>query len=71
MRVRPLTVVLCALAFAVGTVVVVTLVVRPPAPPAVRAIELLPGAPTVTPTPTTFAPPEDDDADEDPFDDDE
>jgi hypothetical protein len=68
---RPLTIVLCALALAVGTAVVVTLLVRPPDPPAVQAIELLPGAATVTPTPTTFAPPEDEDADDDPFDDDE
>ncbi len=54
---RPLTIVLCALALAVGTAVVVALLVRPPDPPAVQAIELLPGAATVTPTPTTFAPP--------------
>lgn len=67
---RPLTIVLCAVALAVGTAVVVALLVRPPAPPAVQAIELLPGAATATPTPTTFAPPEDeDDADDDPFDD--
>jgi hypothetical protein len=52
------------------TATAVVFVVRPPDPPAVRAIELLPGEATVTPTPTTFAPPEDDDADDDPFDDD-
>lgn len=68
---RPLTIVLCALALALGTAAVVALLVRPPDPPAVQAIELLPGEATVTPTPTTFAPPEDDDADDDPFDDDE
>jgi len=67
---RPLTIVLCALALAVGTAAVVALLVRPPDAPAVQAIELLPGAATATPTPTTFAPPEDDDADDDPFDDD-
>jgi hypothetical protein len=68
---RPLTIVLAALALALITAVGVVLVVRPPDPPAVQAIELLPGQPTATPTPTTFAPPEDDDADDDPFDDDE
>ena len=67
---RPLTIVLCALALAVGTAAVVALLVRPPDAPAVQAIELLPGTATATPAPTTFAPPEDDDADDDPFDDD-
>ncbi|MDA0183486.1 hypothetical protein OJ997_24470 [Solirubrobacter phytolaccae] len=73
MSMRPLTIVLCALALALGTAAVVALLVRPPDPPAVQAIELLPGAATATPTPTTFAPPEDDDGpdDDDPFDDDE
>jgi hypothetical protein len=52
------------------TAVAVVIVVRPPDPPAVQAIEMLPGQATVTPTPTTFAPPEDDDEDDDPFDDD-
>ena len=68
---RPLTIVLAALALALITTVGVVLVVRPPDPPAVQAIEMLPGEATATPTPTTFAPPEDDDADDDPFDDDE
>jgi hypothetical protein len=67
--VRPLTIVLAVLALALVTAVVVVAVVRPPDPPALRAIELLPGEATATPTPMTFAPPEDDDAD--PFDDDE
>jgi hypothetical protein len=72
-RVRPLTILLCALALMLGTAVVVALLIRPPDPPAVQAIEMLPGAATATPTPTptTFAPPEDDDSDDDPFDDDE
>ncbi len=68
---RPLTIVLAAVALALVTATAVVFVVRPPDPPAVRAIELLPGAVTATPTPTTFAPPEDDDADDDPFDGDE
>jgi hypothetical protein len=67
--VRPVTVILVAVALALVTAAVVVVVVRPPDPPAVRAIELLPGEATVTPTPTTFAPPEDDDAEDDPFDD--
>jgi len=68
--VRPVTIVLAALVLALATSVGVVLVVRPPDPPAVQAIEMLPGEATATPTPTTFAPPEDD-ADDDPFDDDE
>jgi hypothetical protein len=71
-RVRPLTIVLAALALALITAVGVVLVVRPPDPPAIQAIELLPAEARATPTPTTFAPPDDDDdADDDPFDDDE
>ena len=70
---RPLTIVLAALALALITAVGVVLIIRPPDPPAIQAIELLPAEATATPTPTTFAPPDDDDddADDDPFDDDE
>jgi hypothetical protein len=67
---RPLTVLLCALALAVGTAVVVTLVTRSPAPPPVTSIELGEDDVAASPVPTTFAPPvDDDDPDDDPFDD--
>lgn len=71
MRVRPLTLLLCALALAAGTAGVVTLLTRSPDPPRVTTIELGDDA-APSPVPTTFAPPTDDDdedPDDDPFDD--
>jgi len=68
--VRPLTLLLCLLALAAGTALVVALLTRPDAAPPVNVIEL--GADgEATPAPTTFAPPrdDDDDPDDDPFDD--
>ena len=64
---RPLTLLLCALALALGTAGVVTLLTRSPDPPRVTTIELGDDA-AAGPVPTTFAPPLDDDED-DPFDD--
>jgi hypothetical protein len=64
---RPLTLLLCALALAAGTAVTVTLLTRSDAPPPVTTIELGEDA-VASPVPTTFAPPPDDDED-DPFDD--
>jgi hypothetical protein len=66
-RVRPLTLLLCALALAAGTALAVTLLTRSDAPPPVTIIELGDDA-AASPVPTTFAPPPDDD-DDDPFDD--
>jgi hypothetical protein len=71
-RVRPVTLLLCALALAAGTAAAVVLLTRGPAPPPVTAIEI--SGDRATPAPTavaTFAPPRDDDPDDDdPFDDD-
>jgi hypothetical protein len=73
-RVRPLTLLLCALALAAGTAGAVALLTRGPEPPPVTAIEI--GADRPVPSPTaaaTFAPRRDDDDgpdDDDPFDDD-
>jgi hypothetical protein len=71
-RVRPLTLILCAVVLAAGTALAVGLLTRGTDPPPVTAIEL--GDATATPTPTSeFAPPRDDDDpdDDDPFDDDD
>lgn len=68
---RPLTLLLCALALAAGAAVAVAVLTRPDGAPPVRAIELGDDAPAATPT-SVFAPRTDDDADDDdPFDDDD
>jgi hypothetical protein len=71
-RVRPLTLILCALVLAAGTALAVGLLTRSPDPPPVTTIEL--GKEAATPTSTSeFAPPREDDDpdDDDPFDDDD